>query len=33
MQDAFYVPFAGFDGVTRPGPNFTLYKRAGAPML
>ena len=33
MQDAFYAPFAGFDGVTRPGPNFTLYKRAGAPML
>jgi hypothetical protein len=33
MQDAFYVPFAGFDGVSRPGPNFTLYKRAGAPML
>jgi 4-amino-4-deoxy-L-arabinose transferase-like glycosyltransferase len=33
MQDAFYVPFAGFDGVNRPGPNFTLYKRAGAPML
>lgn len=26
-QDAFFVPFAGFDGVTRPGPNFTLYKR------
>lgn len=33
MQDAFYVPFAGFDGVRRPGPNFTLYKRAGTPML
>jgi 4-amino-4-deoxy-L-arabinose transferase-like glycosyltransferase len=33
MQDAFFVPFAGFDGVNRPGPNFTLYKRAGAPML
>ena len=33
LQDAFYVPFAGFDGVKRPGPNFTLYKRAGTPML
>jgi 4-amino-4-deoxy-L-arabinose transferase-like glycosyltransferase len=27
-QDAFFVPFAGFSGVERPGPNFTLYKRA-----
>jgi len=26
LQDAFFVPFAGFDGVTRPGPNFTLYR-------
>jgi 4-amino-4-deoxy-L-arabinose transferase-like glycosyltransferase len=32
-QDAFYVPFAGFTSVTRPGPNFTLYKRAAAPAL
>jgi hypothetical protein len=32
-QDAFFVPFAGFSRVSRPGPNFTLYKRAGAPML
>ena len=21
------MPYAGFDGVTRPGPNFTVYKR------
>ena len=27
-QDAFFVPFAGFSGVERPGPNFTLYRRA-----
>ncbi len=27
LQDAFFVPFAGFDGVARPGPNFTLYRR------
>ncbi len=31
-QDAFFVPYAGFDGVTRPGPNFTVYKRV-APHL
>lgn len=30
QQDAFFVPFAGFTGVTRPGPNFTLYKRSTA---
>jgi hypothetical protein len=30
QQDAFFVPFAGFDGVTRPGPNFSLYKRSTA---
>lgn len=30
-QDAFFVPFAGFDEVKRPGPNFSLFKRAGAP--
>jgi 4-amino-4-deoxy-L-arabinose transferase-like glycosyltransferase len=30
-QDAFFVPFSGFRGIERPGPNFTLYKRsAGA---
>jgi 4-amino-4-deoxy-L-arabinose transferase-like glycosyltransferase len=27
-QDMFYAPFAGFDGVERPGPNFSLYKRS-----
>jgi hypothetical protein len=31
QQDAFFVPFAGFRGVKRPGPNFVVYKRAGAP--
>jgi hypothetical protein len=29
-QDAFFMPLAGFDGVRRPGPNFYLYKHAGA---
>jgi 4-amino-4-deoxy-L-arabinose transferase-like glycosyltransferase len=29
-QDAFFVPLAGFEGVERPGPNFAVYKRAGA---
>jgi 4-amino-4-deoxy-L-arabinose transferase-like glycosyltransferase len=28
LQDSFFVPYAGFDGVERPGPNFTLYRRA-----
>ena len=27
-MDAFYLPYAGFDGVTRPGPNFTMFRRA-----
>jgi hypothetical protein len=27
LEDAFYVPFAGFRGVDRPGPNFALYQR------
>jgi len=27
IQDAFFVPFAGFHRVERPGPNFTLYRR------
>ncbi len=27
QQDAFFVPYAGFDGVKRPGPNFTVYRR------
>lgn len=26
LQDAFYMPFANFSGVERPGPNFTLYQ-------
>ena len=30
LEDAFYMPFAGFAGVTRPGPNFTLYRRINA---
>jgi hypothetical protein len=29
-QDAFFVPLAGFEGVERPGPNFAVYKHAGA---
>jgi hypothetical protein len=29
MQDAFFIPFAQFTGVERPGPNFTLYKYVG----
>ena len=32
-QDAFFVPYAGFDQVTRPGPNFSLFRRANAPAL
>ncbi len=28
LQDAFFMPFADFSGVERPGPNFTLYKHA-----
>ncbi len=27
-MDAFYLPYAGFTGVSRPGPSFTLYRRA-----
>ena len=29
-QDAFFLPFTGFSGIRRPGPNFTLYKRLAA---
>ena len=29
QQDMYFVPFAGFKGVDRPGPNYTLYKRSG----
>lgn len=31
QQDASFVPFAGFRGVERPGPNYSLYKRINAP--
>ncbi|MFH0731778.1 MAG: glycosyltransferase family 39 protein [Candidatus Omnitrophota bacterium] len=27
QQDAFYMPFIGFKGVTRPGPNIYIYER------
>ncbi|MCK5850868.1 MAG: glycosyltransferase family 39 protein, partial [Kiritimatiellae bacterium] len=27
QQDAFYLPFTGFKGISRPGPNTTIYKR------
>ena len=27
LQDAFFTPFAHFQGVQRPGPNYSLYKR------
>ena len=27
IQDGFYVPYAGFHGVRRPGPNFEIYRR------
>ena len=30
LQDSFFVPYARFDGVQRPGPNFTLYRRVSA---
>ena len=26
-QDAFYLPFSGFSGVDRPGPNLVVYRR------
>ena len=29
-QDAFFVPIAGFTKITRPGPNFYVYKHADA---
>jgi Dolichyl-phosphate-mannose-protein mannosyltransferase len=32
QQDAFFVPFAGFDHVVRPGPNFSVYRREGVPV-
>jgi len=27
IQDAFYLPYGGFKGVRRPGPNFEIYER------
>jgi hypothetical protein len=27
QQDAFFVPFAGFERIARPGPNFFIYRR------
>lgn len=30
MQDQFFLPFAGFHGVERPGPNYSLYKRGSS---
>jgi dolichyl-phosphate-mannose-protein mannosyltransferase len=27
QQDAFYLPFSGFHGVERPGPNINIYER------
>lgn len=27
QQDAFYLPLAGFRGISRPGPSFELYRR------
>jgi 4-amino-4-deoxy-L-arabinose transferase-like glycosyltransferase len=29
-QDSFYLPFAGFGHVRRPGPNFAVYKQVAA---
>jgi hypothetical protein len=26
-QDAFFLPFAGFEGVERPGPSYDLFER------
>ena len=31
LQDAFYVPYGGFRGVRRPGPNLEIYSRHPAP--
>ena len=31
IQDAFYVPYGGFNGVQRPGPNLEIYERRSAP--
>ncbi len=32
-QDAFFLPFAGFHGVRRPGPNLVIYKHPSARWL
>jgi 4-amino-4-deoxy-L-arabinose transferase-like glycosyltransferase len=29
-RDTFFVPLSAFEGVRRPGPNFTIFKRPGA---
>ena len=31
QHDAFYLPFASFDGVARPGPDVTVYRRRSPP--
>ena len=31
QQDAFYLPLAHLDGLTRPGPAFDLYRRTSQP--
>ncbi len=31
QHDAFFVPFSGFGGVTRPGPTVTLFRRLTGP--
>jgi len=33
LQDGFYLPFAGFKGIARPGPNFYVYKHPDVPIL
>src|SRR5262249_8223204 len=31
IQDAFYLPYGGFTGVRRPGPNLEMYRRKTGP--
>ena len=33
LQDAFFLPFNGFEDVVRPGPTITIYRRADLPRL
>jgi hypothetical protein len=33
QQDAFYVPFAGFQGISRPGPNIFIYAKKAKPRV